>query len=211
MATTPVQKAIREVSKAVLEHGFRAAGFRRQGHHLHRSFNDVIHGIHFQTSRWSTAPLGEFTVNLSVTADSLYRYWTGHPLPSNPATATFPINQRIGSLMPERLDRWWKVNTHTDIDALCREVSDALVTYGLPFFDTFPSLESILEGLRKGSSFPGMMGYQGPATLIHAMLAKDSGHEDEAERKICQALEDAGTSLFRETVLLVAHRLSISV
>jgi len=202
MAASPIQSVIREVSKAAYQRDLRAVGFRRQGNHIHRRFNDLIHSFNFQASRLAA---GEFTVNLLVTSEALYRYWTGRPLPANPATAFFPIQQRIGNLMPERQDRWWTIDTDQEI--LSRDVRHALLTYGLPFFDAFSSSEAILERLRADANIPGVSA--GQAKLVRAMLAKERGNLQEAEQQIHAALEEAGSSGFRQTVLAVAHRLGM--
>jgi hypothetical protein len=206
MSTSPVQIAIRAASKAAFDNGLKAAGFRRQGNHLHRPSHDLIQAFNFQASRGSAVPLGEFTVNLVVTADFIYRHWIGRPLPKNPAAALFPIQQRIGLLMPQREDKWWPADA--DIDALCVEVGHVLVAYGLPFFAAFPSVNALLERLRSGTGAPGMSPAQ--ATLLHAMLAKEKGFDDEAEQQIRGAFEDARGSGFQETVGTIARRLGIA-
>src|SRR5689334_3780539 len=134
MAASSVQSAIRDVSKSIYLSQFRGFGFRRQGNHLHRRSQDLIHAFNFQASR---SKAGDFTVNLLVSSEALYRHWTGRPLPKNPATAFFPIQQRIGILMSGGQDRWWTINAEREV--LSRDVRHALVKYGMPFFDAFPS------------------------------------------------------------------------
>lgn len=206
MSTSPVQIAVRAASKAAFDNGLKAAGFRRQGNHLHRRAHDLIHAFNFQASRGSAVPLGEFTVNLVVTADFIYRHWMGRPLPKNPAAALFPIQQRIGSLLPQRQDTWWRADA--DIESVCIEVRQALVTYGLPFFADFPSVDALLERLRTGRGAPHMS--PGQAALLYAMLAKEKGFDEEAGWQIRTALEMAEASEFRETVRTLARRLGIA-
>src|SRR5690348_54537 len=122
---------LRAASKAAFDGGLGAAGFRRQGHHLHRRSDGLVHGFNFQASRGMAVRAGAFTVNLLVSSESMYRCWTGR-VPANPATMFFPIQRRIGSLMPERDDQWWSAETEPTI--LSHEVAAALVTHGLPFF-----------------------------------------------------------------------------
>jgi Domain of unknown function (DUF4304) len=200
------EAAIRAASKAAFHGGLRDAGFRRQGNHLHRQSGGLIHAVNFQASRGMALPLGAFTVNLLVTSEYLYLCWAGRT-PVNPATMFFPIQQRIGLLMPQREDRWWPVDG--GIDGLCREVSRALVQYGLPFFETFPSADALLALLRSGSTLPGVL--MTDAHLLLAMLAKEKGLDDEATAQLRRALEKAGASSFRDTVLRIAERLRLAV
>jgi hypothetical protein len=202
---TQTEAAIRAASKAAFHGGLRAAGFRRQGNHLHRRSGGLIHAFNFQASRGMAVPNGAFTVNLLVTSEHLYRCWTGRPLPANPATVFFPIQARVGLLMPQRKDLWWSVETEPT--RLCREVVDVLVTYGLPFFDTLSSVDALLEQLRKGGARRGLMT---DAHLIHAMLAKEKGFDDEAAEQIREALAKAAAP-FRETVMRMAERLDLAV
>jgi hypothetical protein len=200
------ERILRAVSRAAFDGGLRAAGFRRQGNHFHRHSNGLIHAFNFQASRGMAIPNGAFAVNLLVSSEYLYRCWTGR-LPANPATMFFPISERIGLLMPQREDKWWPVDREPTI--LGREVADALVTCGLPFFDAFPSADALLTLLRDGSRVPGVL--MTDVHLVHAMLAKEKGRDEEAAQQLRQALEKAGPSSFRETVLRIAERLQLPV
>jgi hypothetical protein len=195
-------------AKAVSDRGLKAAGFRRQGLHLHRLYQGLIHGIHFQSSQWGTATSGSFTVNLGVTSPWLYTSWTSRPMPSNPATALYPVCQRIGALMPSRCDQWWKVDANTDLPAVGGEVADAVMAYGLPFLDMFASSDVLLSGLRETGALPGLIPSQAP--LVHAMLAVEKGLLSEAREQIQRAFGGAGSSPFRGTVEIIAKRLGLS-
>src|SRR5579864_6927022 len=186
------ETAIRAASKAAFHGGLRQAGFRRQGNHLHCQSGGLIHAFNFQASRGMAVPNGAFTVNLLGSSEHLYRSWAGH-VPANPATMFFPIQRRIGSLMPEREDRWW--SAETDAAIISQEVADALVTYGLPFFDAFPSADALLAQLRDRSRV--QRGLMTDARLVHAMLAKEKGLDNEAAQQLREALEKAGSSSFR--------------
>ena len=163
------RSAIAAISPAVYANGLRPAGFRRQGNHLRRSSADLFHGLHFQASKWSTRLEGKFTINLVVTAPFLYQGWIGKPLPANPATALFPVQQRIGFLLPDSRDHWWTVTSGDPIAELAEEVTHALVRYALPFFDEFGSSSALLDRLRHGRGLPDL---PRRIWLVHAMLAQ---------------------------------------
>ena len=196
-------------SKALAELGLKAAGFRRQGHHLHRGRDGLIHGVHLQASQWGTAMAGSFTVNLGVTSAWLFRSWTGKPMPSNPATALFPIVQRIGSLTPSRRDLWWDVELSSDLVSVSTEVASTVIQYGLPFFDWAADSDALLARLRAGKGLPGLTVQQAP--LVHAILAAEKGLTSEAQEQTLRAVADAGNSPFADTVRVIAQRLGLSV
>ena len=198
---------IATISRAAFTSTFRAAGFRRQGVHLHRAAADLHHGIHFQASKWGTRSEGRFTMNLVVTAPFVYEAWTGRPFPANPATAFFPIQMRIGFLMPAGTDHWWDVTDAPPGEAMLAEVIDALTKFGVPFLDGFPSSLTLLQRLRAGERLPGVLGQQPP--LVHAILAHHHGAIDEARALLDGALDRAGSSPSQATVRTLARRLGL--
>lgn len=207
MPPSVTRRAVAAASSLVGKKGLKAAGFRRQSNHFHRNHAGLIHAVHFQASQWGTAGEGSFTVNLCVTSPGLYETWTSKPLPANPATALFPISVRIGHLMPSRGDHWWAVNEETDLVDLSERVAAAILQYGLPLFDAFPSAESILTRLRNREALPGVTESQ--VALVHATLAAEAGCISEAQACIDQSFENAGDSPFRETVRRIGVRLGV--
>jgi hypothetical protein len=129
------------------------------------------------------------------------------PLPKNPITALFPVQYRIGQLLPDKKG-WWEVSNDTNLEALAAEVTDVILQYGLPFFDNFSSPERFLDWLRSGKAAPGTTRAQ--SDLVHAMLAKDAGFEDEARLALQKAFNEAKHPGFQATVLKIANRLEIS-
>lgn len=201
--------AVAAASKFAYANGLKAAGFKRTGSHLYRPSADLFHGIHFQASRWGSADEGAFTINLVITSEALYRTWTGKELPRNPASALFPVQKRIGHLMPAKRDLWWEVTPTTDIDVIKHEVSDAIDAYALPFFAEYLDGTSMLQRLRQNESLPGV--YRGQAPLVHAILAQGLGLREEAKVQLRRASIDAGKSSFQSTVSTVAQRLGFDL
>jgi hypothetical protein len=184
-------------------------GFGRKAAHLLRRSSDVLHCVHFQSSRWGTADDGQFTVNFVVTWPAIYEAWIGRPLPTNPATASFPIQTRIGSCLPARADVWWKVTAQTDPLAIASEVGNAIAQTALPFFARFPTSESVLLELRHTGSLPGLTDLQ--SGVVHAFLAHRAGNLAEATDAIAKVWSKAGNSLFRAAVRTFAQRTNIAL
>jgi hypothetical protein len=184
-------------------------GFKRKSVHLLRESSDVLHCIHFQSSKWGTARDGQFTMNFVVTWPSIYEAWTGKPLPANAATATYPIQNRIGSCLPERTDVWWTVDDQTDADALAQEVAGTVARTAPAFFARFSSTEMVLASLREHGGLPGLTAAQ--AHLVHAFLAKSAGRAAEAEQTLAAALAIAGSSPFKNTIRSFAQRAGIAL
>lgn len=205
MSQSATTSAIAAVSKFAFLGALKSEGFSRRGNHMFRPSSDLFHCIHFQASQWGSKDEGKFTVNLVVTGKAIYEFWTGKPFPSNPASALFPIQQRIGQLMPQQHDHWWSVGRATDIEALGQEVMQALTSYALPFFSEYSDSFALLDRLRRAACLPGVISAHNP--LVHAILAQTAGYPDEAASQIQIALADAGTSTFKGAVTLIGKRI----
>lgn len=186
-----------------------AHGFKRKSPHLLRECSDVLQCVHFQSSQWGTATEGRFTVNLVVTSSGIYEAWTGCSLPANPATASYPIQQRIGSCLPEKKDTWWTIDSEIDLDALAGQVAAIVALHAPAFFAQFTSTQAMLSSLRVSGSLPGLTRAQ--AALVHAYLAQVNGSAEEAQSIICTELRATSNSPFKNTILSFAERAHIQL
>ena len=207
MSKSITQQAMKEASGKTAER-LASAGFRRKGLHLHRKVGELFHAIHFQASQWGTSAEGKFTVNLIVTSPFLYTEWIGSPFPFNPASAMFPIQMRIGSLMPQRCDYWWTVSADTDISSLAREVADTVESCAIQFFNSYESEEALLSQLRQGKC-PGCTAPQ--AAVVHALVANNLGHKTEALEACRTALSRSEVPGFSQRVVSLAQKLGLPV
>jgi hypothetical protein len=163
--------------------------------------------VHFQASQWGSQTEGQFTINLAVAIPAAYEFWTGRPFPKNPATALFPLQQRLGLLTPERRDRWWSVGAEVDSEKIAGEIAGLLENIAVPFFAQYPNSAAVLDSLRRGHRAPGLS--NGQVSLVHAILANCAGSETEAARALNRALAESAATPFRATVLLISQRLGL--
>ena len=201
------QQAMSEASRETAKR-LASAGFKRKGLHLYRKAGELFHAIQFQASQWGTATDGKFTINLIVTSPVLYTQWIGRPFPANPASALFPIRMRIGSLMPQRCDHWWTVDSGTDISSLATEVASAIENSAIQFFKPYESNEALLAQLRQGIC-PGCTA--GQAAVVHALVANNLGYKDEALEAFKTALSEPTIPAFSERVVSLARKLGLEV
>lgn len=207
MSKSITQQAIREASGATAKR-LAAAGFKRKGFHLHRKAGELFHAIQFQASRWGSTAEGKFTVNLIVTSPDLYKEWIGRPFPLNPASALFPIQRRIGSLMPQRSDYWWTVDSDTDISSLATKVAETIENSAIRFFADYESNEALLSQLRKGIC-PGCTAPL--AAVVHALVANKLGYKGEALEAFRTAIAKSEVPGFSKRVVSVAKKLGLPV
>ena len=200
--------AIKEISAAA-HRQFAGEGWRRKSHHLIRESAGVIHGIHFQASQFGSAEDGRFTINLVVTEPRIYQAWTRRPLPANPATALYPVQQRIGRMLSANKDHWWKIASTTDLATVQSEVFDLLSVAEREFFNQFSSLESMLQRLRQHGTLPGLTGPQ--AGVTHGLIAAILGHTDEAEKILRQEVASSTVPGFTYNIREAAKQVGIKV
>ena len=207
MSKSITQQAIALASKEAASR-LAPVGFKRKGVHLVRTSGDLFHAIHFQASQWGSAAKGKFTVNFVVTSPALYEEWFGTPFPANPASAAFPVQMRIGGLLPERCDYWWQVGQDTDIAELAAEVSAMIERLSAGFFSAYESNEALLMQLRKGVC-PGCTEPQ--AAVVHMLVASSLGYREEAELAFRRALKASRVPAFSDRILSYARKLGINI
>ncbi len=182
-------------------------GFKRKSPHYYRANGDLFHCIHFQASQWGSHDKGSFTVNLIVTAEKLYKYWTGASLPKNPATATWPIQVRLGDVCPEARDKWWEIKPHTDISQVGNEIVNRIKNYGLHFFGKYNSIGDIRAAFTSPKKYAGL--FQSHAPIIEAIILVEEGSMSKAEEILKKELKINQGKPFSETILKVASRLNL--
>lgn len=123
---------VNECASAVHQTVLKPLGYRKTGLSYVLA-NEWTRIINIQLSRWNSADDVQFTLNFGVFVERLHRL---AERPAPPGALREPdciVRARYGSLTPSRLDHWWKVNPQTDVPELIRDVTGALVSYGLPW------------------------------------------------------------------------------
>jgi hypothetical protein len=121
------------VAPALREMGFKGSG---QNYHLPVPGHYALLG--FQKMRFGTRHDVMFTINLLACS---HADWAAI-VEERPSYGPTPIlsaqygervwSERIGFLMPNPLDHWWRVLDDTDTEALADEVIGVLEEYGVP-------------------------------------------------------------------------------
>lgn len=124
--------------KTQLGPGLRALGFKGSGRNYELPCPDHWAMLGLQGWKWSDSSEARFTINLLVVPRSVWEeeraqlpYLGAKPKP-NQMPGTFAWWERIGIVMPEREDKWWRVMAGMDTEGLSREVLLAVESYGLP-------------------------------------------------------------------------------
>jgi Domain of unknown function (DUF4304) len=184
-------------------------GFRRKAPNYWRSTEGIFQSVNFQASPWGTQDAGSFTINLGVTSPVLYEAFTGRDLPANPATLLWPVNRRIGSLMPSPHDLWWDVRVDTDTVELGKEVATTLEAYALPFLEKLRTPERLNASVLTERSVTGLTDAQ--LLLVRATLAAQLGDQGTAVQLLREALDKYSGKPFEATVRQTAAALNLPI
>ncbi len=139
--------------------------------------------IDFQVASKSNARAYMFTVNFGIYSDIIGRFETGKPsaLGTLPPVIAWHSNQRLGFLMPERMDLWWVIVTNgqprvetwetgvkrrealawRDLEAFARDLMANVERYGLPALEKYGS-DGALRDLWMAGGGPMALGIQAP-------------------------------------------------
>jgi hypothetical protein len=165
--------------------------------------------VNFQASAWGSREAGSFTINLGVSSPALFEGFTGRSFPKVPAATLWPVNRRIGLLMPSHLDLWWKVDESTDIAKLGDQVASTVRDYAIPWFQSLATRTGFVQAVEHT---PGSLGiFPAQVPLVVAIFAAEDGDLARARSVLVSALDDSRGEPFEETVRRVATRLSIAL
>jgi len=131
--------------------GLKSNGFTKKDTTLY--FNKVNNWglINFQKSRSSEPDQILFTINLGVCSEKIRSFH--HPLTLlKPVLEDCHWRMRIGDIMEEKQDYWWKITEYTNLDDVANKIIDVLTNKGIPEILKHISDEDLEKGWIEGSS-----------------------------------------------------------
>jgi Domain of unknown function (DUF4304) len=185
----------------------KAAGYRKLARSFHAHAAPFTTVVHFQASMWNSPASARFTVNLNIVLPFFHEKWTGQPFPKNPASAAPVASQRIGQLMPEKLDHWWEVASGYGIDGIASQLSSALSDFGLPFLDRYSNLDLLVQEVQDKSATYRV----GNPDLCLAILLSYRGEVSKAVRVLEALQQRTSHEGFAATIRTIAHRLGMRI
>ncbi len=132
-----VQEKFKELLKNSVAPGLRENGLKGSGQAYSIKSDDYWALIGLQKSMYSDSQSLKFTINIYVVSKQQweegrekYSYF-----PKKPSANTkwqIGWSERIGSLMPAKLDHWWEFNSQTNESELAQQVVEAISKYAVP-------------------------------------------------------------------------------
>jgi hypothetical protein len=168
-ASIKFSKLIKDCLKQLLN----KAGFKGRGNTFILKKDDVWSLINFQKSRKSSITEVIFTVNLGIASSTLFDFYAKEV--EQPKIEDCHYQQRIGFLLPQNHDKWWTINSETDMDGLCVELKKILSEYAFIELERYSS-NSALRDLWLSDKCPGLTDTQRLMNLT--VLLKKNGPKD---------------------------------
>ncbi|HEY1487919.1 MAG TPA: DUF4304 domain-containing protein [Micromonosporaceae bacterium] len=133
---------LQQVYRRLLQHEIAPAlhelGLSGSGRVYHFDSDEAWGLLGFRASPGDADGSIRFTVDLCVVSklvwDSAQRassIRSEHPVPGA-YNGKFVWDRRIGQLMPEPSDRWWRIDVDTDLGSVAADVVAAIRDFGLP-------------------------------------------------------------------------------
>jgi hypothetical protein len=133
----------------------RPLGFKRKGAILFKKSDDNFGVLHFQSSSASSKDEIIFTLNVGVIIGKLADPREYSQLVRHPSSIHSQIRERIGFLLPEREDTWWKVSKAVNVPKLSADFSRVVFEKAVPFIERYMKPENVLSDWERGIS-PGL-------------------------------------------------------
>ena len=147
----------------------RDLGFKGSGSRYRLDRQPFQGGLSFQKSKYSNRAVVEFTINL----------WVRHL----PTEQTF-WGDRIGSIMPEAADFWWRLPAAAALDALQMDVVGAVRDYAVVFFEVISEQREFPPDPERRwplhFALPELHAVRGASMLDHLRLTRRPASPEEA-------------------------------
>lgn len=156
MSTDKPAEAFKKIIELLAE-ALRHRGYVKRGNSLRKISGEGVALVEFQKSVKNTADSLSFTINLAIALKSLMA--EDAPELRRVGTVDAQLSERIGMLLAAKRDKWWVIDSDTDIDALEREIVQIVEERGVPYLEAYLEPAALATLWETGHS-PGLTDVQ---------------------------------------------------
>ena len=146
-----ISKLINQIIKEGLAPLLKKEGFKKTGHNFYRELSNRTEVLNIQASRWNEKSEGEFTVNLGVYFPEIAHITEAIPFKGMPKEYNCTVNKRIGHLLENGCDHWWKISPSANLNHLAEDLTQKVKKYGLPWLEKMADLNILKEELKNNN------------------------------------------------------------
>ncbi len=122
---------------------FKIKDFVKKGDTFYLTRNNNWGLINFQKSRSSLAGTFSFTINVGVCSNALRKTVDRGDMSMKPDIEDCHWKRRIGFIMHQKQDYWWKIDDNTNLDSITEEIISVIKASALPAIEGHISDESL--------------------------------------------------------------------
>ena len=162
-----IGRRIDDILRLDLASRLKKAGYRKQARNFHAASPDHIKVVNVQAGRCSDESTGSFTINLGVYFPEVSRLAEAPPFKGKPKEYDCTVRQRLGPLMHDGKDIWWRIDSSTVCRVLAGKVGTAWNAFGRPWLERVSSLAGAHSELVNRKNYFG-------AAVISLLLERPS-------------------------------------
>lgn len=148
-----IGKAIDAVIRGGLAPLMKREGFKKSGRNFLKADSESIAILNVQASMSNLGATGKFTINLGRYFPSVARAVGDPDLQGLPKEYNCYLRERIGFLLPKKLDHWWEIDLETNLWLLTADVARAVEDVGLSWLRRMYDLRALKREL---NGFPSL-------------------------------------------------------
>ncbi|MBL0739910.1 DUF4304 domain-containing protein [Chryseolinea lacunae] len=112
----------------------KSRGFMRKGNKFYITKENNCAIIDFQKERGHEPGERTFTINIYIGSERVANFF-GSSVKGTPGVELCHWDERVGYLLPQNKDVWWRISDYPDLTQLEKELEQVLVNYCIPEID----------------------------------------------------------------------------
>ncbi|MBB5033889.1 DUF4304 domain-containing protein [Prosthecobacter vanneervenii] len=146
------QDIIKAMVSSLHKEHLKGLGFGKTGTTWIRSL-EWPQVINIQLSSFNSAEEAKFTINIGISIPPMRSAWGTPAVEGALKEYDCELRTRIGSLLPNKNDKWWDVTSGSDPEELMHEVSDDISDYALPWLNKLKTWEEVAAEFVRSKMF----------------------------------------------------------
>lgn len=194
-----MEEVLEHVIARTITPTLKEAGFKKSGRNFYRSMGDVGWCFQLETSRANTENEVHFTFDVGIFVPEAAILLTGIAVPKFPKAYDCLLKKRVSELRGLQGEHWYELTLESDERMLEATLKEHIQKNVLPFFEAYPSVESVLSDVREHLS-----------AIDYAVLLYAGGRREESAALLSQTYERS-TLAKRERIREIAQRMGVDL
>jgi hypothetical protein len=148
-----ITKAIDTVIQNSLAVSLNSDGYIKKSRTFLLILANHIKVVNIQASNWNRGSEGSFTMNLGVYFPVVAELIDVFQIKAYPKEYDCTIRTRIGMLMPDMCDKWWRITSNTIIESVETDLLNAWLYFGKPWLIEVSTYDGAKQGLIMSKRF----------------------------------------------------------